>query len=239
VPLWRRRRRRRRHRRRRAPNPTRVMAAARAGSAVAPTPAHGRLASIIVHPARLPAEPVADGFRLVEDRRRRRRAALPRRSRPVPPNLVGLCFNCLRSDHVNANCMFPARCLACKQEGHRARDCVLPTLRFDAVPVPSPSPMQPVGQTMVLSIVPPVAPAACAVDGADGALRVRSAGSGGCPFSIASGAHWCHKGRCHGRWRTPVAAADDAVRWGRRRRFWWAVLWAPQVCSRRAGVLSG
>jgi hypothetical protein len=85
---------------------------------------HGRLASIVVHPARLSTEPDADGFRLVEGRQRWRHAAPPRKLRPVPLNLVGLCFNCLRSDHVNANCTFPARCLTCKQEGHRARDCV-------------------------------------------------------------------------------------------------------------------
>jgi hypothetical protein len=53
------------------------------------------------------------------------RRAVPRLARLVPPNLVGLCFNCLASDHIKAQRKFPARCQSCKQEGHRARDCGL------------------------------------------------------------------------------------------------------------------
>jgi hypothetical protein len=47
-----------------------------------------RLMSIVVHPARMSAEPDADGFRKVESRRHWRRAADSHRPRPVPPNLV-------------------------------------------------------------------------------------------------------------------------------------------------------
>jgi hypothetical protein len=64
-----------------------------------------------------PAAPDADGFTLVQSRRRRRRHrhALPhpRRQRPVPPSLVGLCFNCLAGDHIATRCTFPSRCLLC------------------------------------------------------------------------------------------------------------------------------
>jgi hypothetical protein len=62
---------------------------------------------------------------IVESRRRWRRRGrarvLPRR--PVPPSLVGLCFNCLGGGHVAAVCRLPSRCLHCRCAGHRARDC--------------------------------------------------------------------------------------------------------------------
>ncbi|XP_066316497.1 uncharacterized protein [Miscanthus floridulus] len=66
----------------------------------------------------------ADGFTLVESRRRWRSRERPRvsRHRPVPSTLVGLCFNCLEGDHVAAECRFPSRC-HCRCPGHRARDC--------------------------------------------------------------------------------------------------------------------
>ncbi|CAD6230183.1 unnamed protein product [Miscanthus lutarioriparius] len=80
-----------------------------------------RLASIVVHPARMSIEPDADGFRRVQSRRRWRRAAVP--SRPVPRDLVGKCFNCFAEDHVRAKCTSPPRCFACREVGHQERDC--------------------------------------------------------------------------------------------------------------------
>lgn len=68
--------------------------------------------------------PDAEGFRQVRSRRRWRRVASPRR--PVPSNLVGLCFNCLAGDHVHADCTFPAKCYNCRDVGHQARDCPHP-----------------------------------------------------------------------------------------------------------------
>jgi hypothetical protein len=67
-------------------------------------------------------EPEAEGFRQVHSRRRGRRRVPPRSARPVPPNLVGLCFDCLACDHVKAACTFLSRCFNCRHEGHRARD---------------------------------------------------------------------------------------------------------------------
>uniref|UniRef100_K3XPU8 CCHC-type domain-containing protein n=1 Tax=Setaria italica TaxID=4555 RepID=K3XPU8_SETIT len=125
----------RRHRRRRRlrQNPEGFMPAARrAHLAPAAAPAPTRLASLVVHPARMSAAPDAEGFGQVESRRRWRRAAPSRPSKPVPPELVGLCFNCPASDYVRANRSFPARCLTCKQEGHRARDCTQPARRAEA-----------------------------------------------------------------------------------------------------------
>lgn len=64
--------------------------------------------------------PDADGFHLVESRRRWRRRKPPRQSRPVPPELVGKCFNCLDEGHVRANCTNPPRCLnSASGAGHR------------------------------------------------------------------------------------------------------------------------
>lgn len=89
-----------------------------------PSSAPRRLASVVVHPARMAIEPDADGFREVQSRRRWRRALQPRR--PVPANLVGKCFNCLSGNHVKADCSGPARCFNCLEPGHQARDCPLP-----------------------------------------------------------------------------------------------------------------
>lgn len=71
--------------------------------------------------------PDEDGFVPVRSRRRWCRRSPPRESRPVPPGLVGLCFNCLVSSHVKAGCTFPVRCFNCWCEGHRAHACPLPS----------------------------------------------------------------------------------------------------------------
>lgn len=91
----------------------------------APTPPPRRLASIVVHPARMSAEPDTEGFREVHSRWRWRCATAPA-SRPVPADLVGKCFNCFAEDHVRADCKASARCFNCKETGHHACDCPLP-----------------------------------------------------------------------------------------------------------------
>lgn len=117
-----RRHRRRCHRRRIAPSGF-LGAAPGAGRGPAPVPKQAPSAARVAHLPRLSTLPDADGFRLVQSRRRWRRRATPRQSRPVPPNLVGLCFNCLASNHVKTVCRFPTRCFRCRCEGHRAHDC--------------------------------------------------------------------------------------------------------------------
>jgi hypothetical protein len=42
---------------------------------------------------------------------------------PVPVDLVGRCFNCLRQDHVAVDCPNASRCLRCHREGHCTRTC--------------------------------------------------------------------------------------------------------------------
>jgi hypothetical protein len=42
---------------------------------------------------------------------------------PVPADLVGLCFNCFRPDHVAGVCPNFACCLRCHGEGHQVRSC--------------------------------------------------------------------------------------------------------------------
>ncbi|KAM0873721.1 hypothetical protein ACQ4PT_037882 [Festuca glaucescens] len=74
----------------------------------------------------------ADGFVQPHSRyyrRRNRRTASPpspptpsHPASPLPADLIGLCFNCCRPDHMAVDCTFPIRCLRCHQEGHRAAD---------------------------------------------------------------------------------------------------------------------
>jgi hypothetical protein len=104
----RKRKRARRHRRRRG-RAEGFMAAAR--RAYVSPPAHR--ASPPSHPPRPFGEPDSDGFFSVRSRRFDRRRSPPRRAKPVPPALVGLCFNCLASSHVKVACRFPLRCYNC------------------------------------------------------------------------------------------------------------------------------
>lgn len=82
-----------------------------------------RKPSLAAHPARLSAEPDTYGYREVHSRRRWRRGLALGSGKPVPEDLVGLCFNCFAEGHTNAVCMFPLRCRTCRSEGHRARNC--------------------------------------------------------------------------------------------------------------------
>lgn len=98
------------------------------------SPPRRHLASVMVHPAR-PTGPLdADGYYQVQSCRRWRRRAPPKLTKPVPKNLVGLCFNCLAGDPIKADCVWKAKCFICKQPGHEARDCRL-QLRQGAVSV--------------------------------------------------------------------------------------------------------
>lgn len=78
------------------------------------------------HPARALGVPDADGFYNVRSHHCDCRRSPPRSPRPVPPELRGLCFNCLANSHVKAQCTYPARCYNCWCEGHRAVDCPFP-----------------------------------------------------------------------------------------------------------------
>jgi hypothetical protein len=77
------------------------------------------------HPPR--SQPHGDGWKLVTCREQWRRVLhsppppppLPPR-RPVAADLVDRCFNCLRSDHVTADCSFTVQCLRCHREVHQA-----------------------------------------------------------------------------------------------------------------------
>ncbi|CAD6229522.1 unnamed protein product [Miscanthus lutarioriparius] len=67
------------------------------------------------------------GFFQVRSRRCDRRHSPPRSPpRPVPPELEGLCFNCLQPGHVKAQCRARPRCYNCWGEGHHAASCPLP-----------------------------------------------------------------------------------------------------------------
>jgi hypothetical protein len=42
----------------------------------------------------------------------------------LPPDLAGVCFNCLLpADHISRNCTKETACLRCRKSGHHARDC--------------------------------------------------------------------------------------------------------------------
>lgn len=116
-PPRRRRRRARRHRRRKKP----------LRSASPPPPTRS-------HPTRERGARDVDGFFTVASRRfgrtrsPRSRRSPPTRSPPrsptyVPPELVGVCYRCLRSGHIRARCLYPTRCYRCWLEGHHASEC--------------------------------------------------------------------------------------------------------------------
>jgi hypothetical protein len=46
--------------------------------------------------------------------------------RPMPIDDIGRYFNCLRPDHMAAECTNVARCLRCQREGHQAWSCKRP-----------------------------------------------------------------------------------------------------------------
>lgn len=75
----------------------------RRADAAFPPPA-GRLRSLVVHPVRLSTEPDTDRYREVHSCRRWHRRPSPTVAKPVPVDLIGLCFNCLGDDHVKAVC---------------------------------------------------------------------------------------------------------------------------------------
>lgn len=85
-----------------------------------------RGASLVAHPTRVFEKPNEDEFYQVRSCRCWRCRSSPKPTLPVPPALDGLCFNCLASNHVKADCVFPSRCFNCRCEGHRAFACPLP-----------------------------------------------------------------------------------------------------------------
>ena len=86
-----------------------------------------RSASPRSHPARSRGVPDDGGFYEVCSRRfGRPRPSPPRSPPPVPPELRGLCFNCLQPGHVRAQCRSKPRCYNCRMEGHRVARCPFP-----------------------------------------------------------------------------------------------------------------
>jgi hypothetical protein len=73
------------------------------------------------------AAPDPDGWQLVTRKRKRKpkvqKARSHSRAGKVPTDLIGLCFNCFRDDHVSRNCPYPSSCLRCREPGHHAQDC--------------------------------------------------------------------------------------------------------------------
>lgn len=70
-----------------------------------------------------------DGWQVVTRKKVWRRVEYPQprqEGRPVPADLVGLCFNCFIADHVARDCRFLSHCLRYKCEGHQARFCKRP-----------------------------------------------------------------------------------------------------------------
>lgn len=123
------RRRRRPRRRWRARDPAGIMAAARRSPPPREiSPRQRRTISPVAHPARASGPPDADGFHTVQSRRRWRRRSPPKQSKPVPPHLVGRCFNCMGKGHVRANCVSKSCCINCGSDCHRRKDCPFPPL---------------------------------------------------------------------------------------------------------------
>lgn len=98
-----------------------------------PQPAHIRLRSEI-HRVK-DAAPEEEGWREVRSRRSRRREVRGRqiypdprdqRSRHIPVEMIGRCFNCLEKGHRRAQCREPTRCLRCGRAGHRSFECARP-----------------------------------------------------------------------------------------------------------------
>lgn len=80
----------------------------------------------VTHPARASGLADGDGFHQVQSCRRWWRRSHPKKSKPVPPHLVGRCFNCGGDDHIKADCVSSSRCTNCESECHRMRDCPPP-----------------------------------------------------------------------------------------------------------------
>lgn len=113
-------------------NAARVPAQRRLGSQpMARVPVHQRLGQRRQAPVPDTRQPHhgpkvdADGFHIVESRRHRRspRSTETKCHRPIPPEPVGLCFNCLTHNHIVAQCRSLSHCLRYQGIGHRARAC--------------------------------------------------------------------------------------------------------------------
>jgi hypothetical protein len=76
-----------------------------------------------------PSSVDAGGWQLVESRRSRRRRLFLKqepRSRRVPVDLVGRCFNCLSPHHFAKDCWERSRCFCCGGLGHLSYKCSVP-----------------------------------------------------------------------------------------------------------------
>ncbi|KAI5013265.1 hypothetical protein ZWY2020_028219 [Hordeum vulgare] len=56
----------------------------------------------------------------------------------LPPDLAGLCFNCLSEEHVVGMCSNERVCLRCRQPGHIARECRAPPYPLSSAGGPCP-----------------------------------------------------------------------------------------------------
>jgi hypothetical protein len=77
--------------------------------------------------------PDPNGWQIVVKKRKRKPPSKkPRpsrgKTRTVPADLVGLCFNCFRHEHISRNCPYPSCCLRCWELGHAAHDSAWPRL---------------------------------------------------------------------------------------------------------------